>query len=377
MSLLSFCEWLAMTPPSIALHESHYMFLIVLTVHVLTLCVFVGTAVMVDLRLLGFTMLGVPASEVVRRLVPWAVGGFLVMVVSGSLLFYAAPVDRYENVFFRAKMGMLVLAGFNTWVFHKKSYRRISEWDLDPVPPPGGPAGGRHGFGIVGRPYLGGAHDSLPTVLVRLVSLLELFEWVQYSSLLVEMRSSPWLFPLIASMHLLGLALLGGAVLVVDLRLLGLGLSRQPVGKLARDAEPWLLTSLAVMLPTGALLFMCFCNEVLLPDSLLGEGDLSLAGARVYLLRPSPSDHGRTVEDQRDPEQADRPGFALAVDRRGFGRTIDRVSVTGFIDGGQMRTVPDGLIAVVRRDCPTCALVEARPTANWQFGGFLDGVFTG
>ena len=93
------------------------------------------------------------------------------------------------------------------------------------------------------------------------MSLLELFEWVQYSSLLVEMRSSPWLFPLIASMHLLGLALLGGAVLVVDLRLLGLGLSRQPVGKLARDAEPWLLTSLAVMLPTGALLFMCFATK--------------------------------------------------------------------------------------------------------------------
>ncbi len=93
------------------------------------------------------------------------------------------------------------------------------------------------------------------------MSLLELFQWLQYSPLLVEMRSSPWLFPLIASMHLLGLALLGGAVLVVDLRLLGLGLSRQPVARLARDAEPWLLASLAVMLPTGTLLFMCFATK--------------------------------------------------------------------------------------------------------------------
>ena len=55
MSLLRFCEWLAATPGSIALHESRYMFLIVLTVHVLTLCVFVGTAVILDLRLLGWT----------------------------------------------------------------------------------------------------------------------------------------------------------------------------------------------------------------------------------------------------------------------------------------------------------------------------------
>ena len=136
MSLLSFCEWLALTPGSIALHESRYMFLVVLTVHVMTLCVFVGTAVMVDLRLLGLTMRRVPASEVVSRLVPWAGGGFLVMVISGSLLFYAAPVDRYENLFFRTKMAMLVLAGVNAWVFYKTVYRSIAEWDLDPVPPP-------------------------------------------------------------------------------------------------------------------------------------------------------------------------------------------------------------------------------------------------
>ena len=91
--------------------------------------------------------------------------------------------------------------------------------------------------------------------------MLDLFEWLQYSPLLVQMRSSAWLFPVIASIHLLGLAVLGGAVLVVDLRLLGLGLSRQPVIRIGRDAEPWLLASLLVMLPTGLLLFMCFATK--------------------------------------------------------------------------------------------------------------------
>ena len=56
----------------------------------------------------------------------------------------------------------------------------------------------------------------------------------------------------------MGLALLGGAVLVVDLRLLGLGLRRQPVAQIARDAERWLFVSLVVLLPTGVLQFMCF-----------------------------------------------------------------------------------------------------------------------
>ena len=90
------------------------------------------------------------------------------------------------------------------------------------------------------------------------MSLLDLFESLQYSPLLVAMRSVPWIFPLIASLHLIGLALIGGAVFVVDLRLLGLGLRQQPVATVARDAERWLLLSLAVLLPTGIFQFMCF-----------------------------------------------------------------------------------------------------------------------
>jgi hypothetical protein len=88
--------------------------------------------------------------------------------------------------------------------------------------------------------------------------VLEIFESLQYSALLVAMRSSPWLFAAIASVHLMGLAVTGGAILAVDLRLLGLGLTRQPVSYVAREAEPWLLGSLAVMLSTGILQFMCF-----------------------------------------------------------------------------------------------------------------------
>lgn len=132
---MSLVEWLGNTPWSIALHESRYVFLIVLTVHVLTLTVFVGTAVMVDLRLLGVMMTRVPVSEVILRLLPWIGAGFAVMLASGALLFYAAPLLRYENVFFRLKMAALLLAVANAWLFHRTIYRRIAEWDRDPVPP--------------------------------------------------------------------------------------------------------------------------------------------------------------------------------------------------------------------------------------------------
>ena len=111
------------------------MFLGVLMIHVLTVSVFVGTAVMIDLRLLGRTMTHVPASQVIARLLPWSEAGFVVMVVTGTLLFYASPLARYENMFFRLKMAALVLALLNAWLFRRTVYRRVADWDLDPVPP--------------------------------------------------------------------------------------------------------------------------------------------------------------------------------------------------------------------------------------------------
>ena len=93
------------------------------------------------------------------------------------------------------------------------------------------------------------------------MTLLEFFHWLEYLPLLVAMRSSPWLFPVIATVHLLGLAVIGGAVLVVDLRLLGLSLVRQPAARLARETEPLLFAGIALMLLTGPWLFMCFATK--------------------------------------------------------------------------------------------------------------------
>lgn len=134
MSVLRFCEWLAATPGSIALHESRYLYLIILTIHVLTLCLFVGTAAIVDLRLMGLTMQTVRVTEVITRLLPWTVAGGITMFTSGGLLFYAAPLLRYQNIFFRAKMVALVLAGLNVWVFHNGVYRGVTKWDMGPPP---------------------------------------------------------------------------------------------------------------------------------------------------------------------------------------------------------------------------------------------------
>jgi hypothetical protein len=91
-----------------------------------------------------------------------------------------------------------------------------------------------------------------------MISVLEILQWFEYSSLLVAMRSSPWLFPVIATFHLFGLVLLGSAVLIVDLRLLGLGLTGHSAAELAKGTDPLLLGGLVVMFVSGVPLLMCF-----------------------------------------------------------------------------------------------------------------------
>jgi len=105
------------------------------SIHVLTLCLFLGLAAMLDLRLLGITLRETPVSEVADRLLPWTIAGFVVMVISGAFLFYGIPVRTYQNIFFRIKVVLLVLSGVNAFVFHSTVYRKVAEWNLDTVPP--------------------------------------------------------------------------------------------------------------------------------------------------------------------------------------------------------------------------------------------------
>jgi hypothetical protein len=87
------------------------------------------------------------------------------------------------------------------------------------------------------------------------MSVLQFCTWCENSGLGNTIRNSPWMFPIIEVFHLLGLAVIGGAVLMINLRLFGLGLKRQPAGEVLADVKPFLIGSLMVMIVSGGLLF--------------------------------------------------------------------------------------------------------------------------
>jgi hypothetical protein len=88
------------------------------------------------------------------------------------------------------------------------------------------------------------------------MNLLPFFQWCEATALGDTVRQSLWLFPVIEAFHLVAFAVLGGAVLLMDLRLLGLVMRSQPAARIARESRPWLIGSLSVMAVSGILLFL-------------------------------------------------------------------------------------------------------------------------
>jgi hypothetical protein len=81
--------------------------------------------------------------------------------------------------------------------------------------------------------------------------VLRFYEWMEGSALSLLFQSAVWYSPLIQVAHLVAVAVFAGALLVVDLRLLGTGLTQTPLRQVARDAQPWLVGSLIALAITG------------------------------------------------------------------------------------------------------------------------------
>src|SRR5262245_35752828 len=92
-------EWVDTFPTSVELRESANGFPILLTIHLVSMCIFAGLIVMMDLRLMGVGNKETPFSEIQKRLFPWQILGMSISAISGLILVYAQPMRYYGNVF--------------------------------------------------------------------------------------------------------------------------------------------------------------------------------------------------------------------------------------------------------------------------------------
>jgi hypothetical protein len=135
MALRSLFEWVSAWPSSVAIRESLYGYPVLLSSHVVSMCLFAGLIVMMDLRLSGFGYPRTPVSRVQKRLFPWQMVGFVMSAITGGLLLYGDPMRYFGKVLFWTKAVMMLLAGVNALAFHLVTYPSVAAWDGDAVPP--------------------------------------------------------------------------------------------------------------------------------------------------------------------------------------------------------------------------------------------------
>jgi hypothetical protein len=118
-----------------AIRENDFLFPSIESVHVLAICLVVGSIMAVDLRLLGFASVKRPLSAVTRGILPLTWGAFAVAGASGFLMFISNAAKYLGNGFFVAKLCLIAVAGINMLVFHLVSARDRPHWDLQARPP--------------------------------------------------------------------------------------------------------------------------------------------------------------------------------------------------------------------------------------------------
>jgi Family of unknown function (DUF6644) len=133
--LYSFCYWLGNSLIGRSIHDSTWMFPVIETFHLFGVVVLVGSASVLDLRLMGIAFKDYTVSMLAGRFLPWIWAGFAVQVVTGFLLFASEAAKMYGSDVFRAKMLMIAAAGINALVFHVIAYRSVGTWERDPVAP--------------------------------------------------------------------------------------------------------------------------------------------------------------------------------------------------------------------------------------------------
>ena len=83
------------------------------------------------------------------------------------------------------------------------------------------------------------------------MDLLPFFEWMGATPLSAYFLEHTWATPIVQVIHLVAVAVFIGALVIVDMRLLGRGLTARPLADIARDAQPWLIGAFVVLFITG------------------------------------------------------------------------------------------------------------------------------
>lgn len=140
-------SWLQATPIASAMRHWLWLYPAVEIVHIAAITMLVGCVAAFDLRLLGRSR-QLPVSALAGHLLPWSLVGFLLVLLSGLLMFSAHAADLYANPVFRLKLVVIALALGNALVFHSATFHGVAAWDARAPAPASARAAGVLSLGL-------------------------------------------------------------------------------------------------------------------------------------------------------------------------------------------------------------------------------------
>lgn len=118
--------WLENTSIAQAISTSIWMYPTFESLHYVGLALLVGSIMLIDLRLLGFAR-SLPLRTMVT-LLPWVWAGFIINVITGTLMFVYGATSFWPNPAFRIKLVLMALAGVNALLFTLAAGRSGEDW---------------------------------------------------------------------------------------------------------------------------------------------------------------------------------------------------------------------------------------------------------
>ena len=132
-----FFSWLEGGPLAEAIRGTAYLYPVLGSIHILGIALLIGPAAAFDLRLLGLGQRTLRVTTVAGYLLPLSRLGFVIAAITGVLMFLPGASVMAERGSAPWKLGLLLVAGLNVLIFHRRTYRNVSDWDLSrPAPVP-------------------------------------------------------------------------------------------------------------------------------------------------------------------------------------------------------------------------------------------------
>jgi hypothetical protein len=130
---MEFFVWLENTAIANAIRTIPWLYPAIETGHYIGLSLLVGGILLIDLRVLGMAR-ALPLKGMIG-LLPFVWAGFIINVLTGSLLFIYGATGFGVNAAFQLKMAFIVLAGLNALAFDVAVRRSGGEWVAVDRPP--------------------------------------------------------------------------------------------------------------------------------------------------------------------------------------------------------------------------------------------------